>query len=110
MSSCFRYVPRIACIGLMASALVLIDTTANATTHQEADHFVVTVYSDSRGSQDLLMGQYDAALDDFKQVLQLKPDLASLAYGQITSINQQLGRLDEALEAIKHTIQFDTQD
>jgi tetratricopeptide (TPR) repeat protein len=61
MSSHFGYVPRITPIGLLTCALLWIATTANAA-QQGADQFMVTVYSDSRGSQELLSGHYDAAL------------------------------------------------
>ena len=61
MSPYFRHVPRITPIGLLTSALLWIAATANAA-QQDADHFVVTVYSDSRGSQELLIGHYDEAL------------------------------------------------
>ena len=61
MSSFSRYPPRIARISLLTSTLVWIATTANAA-QQGADRFTVTVYSNSRGSQELLIGHYDAAL------------------------------------------------
>jgi hypothetical protein len=61
MSSHLRYVPRITLIGLLMAALVWICAPANAT-QQDADHFIVTVYGDSRGSQELLIGHYDAAV------------------------------------------------
>jgi tetratricopeptide (TPR) repeat protein len=61
MSPYFRHVPRITPIGILTSALVWIAATVNAA-QQDTDHFIVTVYSDSRGSQELLIGHYDAAL------------------------------------------------
>jgi hypothetical protein len=60
MSSYFRHIPRITPIGLLTSALVWIAATASAA-QQGADRFMVTVYSNSRGSQELLIGHYDAA-------------------------------------------------
>src|SRR5882724_5309061 len=63
MSSYFRHILRITPIGLLTSALVWIGATATANAAQQgADHFMVTVYSNSRGSQELLIGHYDAAL------------------------------------------------
>jgi hypothetical protein len=61
MSPYFRHVPWITPIGFLTSALVWIAATANAA-QQDTDHFVVTVYSDTRGSQELLIGHYDEAL------------------------------------------------
>ena len=61
MSTYSRNVLRITPIGLLTSALVWIAATANAT-GQDIDHFIVRIYSDSRGSQELLIGHYDAAL------------------------------------------------
>jgi hypothetical protein len=61
MSSHLRYVPRVTLIGFLTAALVWITAPANAA-QQDADHFIVTVYGDSRGSQELLIGHYDAAL------------------------------------------------
>jgi hypothetical protein len=60
MLSYLRQVPRIS-IGLLTSALMWVGATANAT-EQGADQFIVSVYSNGRGSQELLSGHYDAAL------------------------------------------------
>jgi len=99
MSSHFRYVPQIACIGLMAATLVLISTTANATTQQEADHFVVTVYSDSRGSQELLMGHYDAALAQIGTSHGLDEDNRFEAATNLCVAQMMAGRFDSARAA-----------
>jgi hypothetical protein len=62
MSSDSRYALRITATGLITSALAWLITTANAAAQQDPDHLVVTVYSGSRGSEELLSGHYEAAL------------------------------------------------
>ncbi len=61
MSSHFRQTLRITSILLMTSGLLGIAVTADSA-EQDSDHFTVTVYSSSRGSQELLTGRYDEAL------------------------------------------------
>ncbi|MDB6088563.1 MAG: hypothetical protein JWN85_1347, partial [Gammaproteobacteria bacterium] len=60
MLSYLRQVPRIT-IGVLTSALMWVSATANAT-EQSTGQFMVSVYSNGRGSQELLSGHYDAAL------------------------------------------------
>ena len=61
MLSYLRQVSPIISIGLLTSALIWVSAGANAT-EQGSDQFMVTVYSNSRGSQEILSGDYEAAL------------------------------------------------
>ncbi len=61
MSSSFGQAPRITAILLLTSALVAISLAANSA-EPDSGHFTVTVYSNTRGTQELLTGRYDEAL------------------------------------------------
>lgn len=61
MSSNFGQAPRITSILLITSGLVGIAIPAHSA-EQDIDHFTLTVYSNTCGTQELLTGHYDEAL------------------------------------------------
>ena len=98
MSSYFQYVPRIAPIGLLTFALVLIASTANAT-QQDTDHFRVTVYSDTRGYQELSIGHYDAAVSQIETSRGLDEVNRFEAATNLCVAQMMAGRFDSARTA-----------
>ena len=95
MSSYFPYVPRITAIGLLTSALVFIATTANAI-QQDADHFTVTVYSDTRGYQELSIGHYDVAVAQIEASRSLDEVNRFEAATNLCVAQMMAGRFDSA--------------
>jgi hypothetical protein len=98
MPSCFRNVPRITPIGFITSALVWIATIANATA-QDSEHFMVRIYSDSRGSQELLIGHYDAALAQIEASRGLDDAERVEAATNLCVAQMMAGRFDSARTA-----------
>jgi tetratricopeptide (TPR) repeat protein len=98
MLSYFWNVPRIIPIGLLTSALVWSAASANAT-QQGTDQFMVTVYSNSRGSQELLHGQYDAALAQIETSRGLDEANRFEAATNLCVAQMMAGRFDSARSA-----------
>jgi Flp pilus assembly protein TadD len=103
MSPYFRHVQRITPIGLLTSALVWIAATANAA-QQDTDHFVVTVYSDTRGSQELLIGHYDEALAQIETSRGLDEAPRLEAATSLCVARMMAGRFDSARTACDEAV------
>ena len=106
MSSYLSQVPRIT-VGVLTSALLWLGVTANAS-DQSADQFIVRVYSNDVGSEDLLSGRYDAALAKIEtsQSLHVASDFAAatnLCVAQIMAgrFDSARGACDEALKSAR---------
>ena len=97
-SSYLRQTSRIIPIGLLTSTLLWAGVTANAT-EPGADQFMVRVYSNSRGSQELLSGHYDAALARFQPSTGLDETSPFVAATNLCVAQMMAGRFDAARTA-----------
>src|SRR5260370_36267587 len=94
MLSYLRQVSRIN-IGLLTSALIWVSAGANAT-EQGTDQFIVRVYSNGRGSQELLSGHYDAALARIETSQGLDEANTFAAATNLCVAQMMAGRFDSA--------------
>src|SRR5260370_40069683 len=97
MLSYLRQVSRIN-IGLLTSALIWVSAGANAT-EQGTDQFIVRVYSNGRGSQELLSGHYDAALARIETSQGLDEANTFAAATNLCVAQMMAGRFDSARTA-----------
>jgi tetratricopeptide (TPR) repeat protein len=97
MLSSLRQVSRIT-IGLLTSALMWVVAPANAT-EQGTDQFIVRVYSNGLGSQELLGGHYDAALAQIETSRGLDEASRFEAATNLCVAHMMAGRFDSARSA-----------